>query len=259
MAKSVPKILRGRSPVNQRVGASKTPAGVWVIVGLAVFFVMGGLGISAFVVWKAIGVRKAVPAAGEAVTGMSKPVLNAPIESNGEVGVEQPGAKETVQEAGLAPSVIKDRTEEDRMRQEVLNRIDLMRALTDTDKDKLYAQVERARGFTKIAIIPFAENRALVGPAQMDGLIKSLKGPALQKLLSDPTVALIIVGYADRKGEETKNLDISRSRAESVVEALKVKMDLVNVLHAVAMGGQDLFDHSDAEKNRVVEVWAVQP
>ncbi len=259
MAKSVPKISRGTSPVDQRVGASKTPAGVWVIVGLAVFFVMGGLGISAFVVWKAIDVRKAAPPAGEAVTGMSKPVLKAPIESNGEVGVEQPSPKETVLDAGLAPSVIKDRSEEGQMRQEVLNRIDLMRALSDTDKDKLYAQVERARGFTKIATIPFAQNRALAGPAQMDGLIKSLKGPALQKLLSDPTVALIIVGYADRKGEETKNLDISRNRAESVVEALKAKMDLVNVLHAVAMGGQDLFDHSDAEKNRVVEVWAVQP
>ena len=33
-----------------------------MIVGLAVFFVIGGLGISAFVVWKATAVQRAVPA-----------------------------------------------------------------------------------------------------------------------------------------------------------------------------------------------------
>ena len=62
-----------------------------------------------------------------------------------------------------------------------------------------------------------------------------------------------------RKGSEAKNLDISRSRAESVVKALREKTELVNLMHAVGMGGQELFDQSDLEKNRVVEVWAVQP
>ena len=51
-----------------------------------------------------------------------------------------------------------------------------MKVLTDAEKDKLYAQVERARGFTKIAIIPFTQNRTTAGAAQVDGLIKSLKG-----------------------------------------------------------------------------------
>ena len=134
-----------------------------------------------------------------------------------------------------------------------------MKALTDAEKDKLYAQVERASGFKKVAIIPFTQNKTTVGAAQVEGLVKDLKEPAMQKLLADPTVALIVVGYADKKGDETKNLDISRSRAESVVQALKEKMDLVNLTHAVGMGGQDLFNSSELEKNRVVEVWAVQP
>ena len=34
---------------------------------------------------------------------------------------------------------------------------------------------------------------------------------------------------------------------------------LVNLMHAVGMGGQELFDPANLEKNRVVEVWAVQP
>ena len=68
-----------------------------------------------------------------------------------------------------------------------------------------------------------------------------------------------MIGYADKQGDEAKNLDISRSRAESVVQALREKLDLVNLMHPVALGGQDLFDSSNLEKNRVVEVWAVQP
>ncbi len=68
-----------------------------------------------------------------------------------------------------------------------------------------------------------------------------------------------MVGYADKQGEEAKNLEISRSRAENVVKALREKTDLVNIMHAVGMGSQDLFDQSNLEKNRLVEVWAVQP
>jgi outer membrane protein OmpA-like peptidoglycan-associated protein len=259
MAKSVPKAPNGTTPAPESTGGFRTPTGVWVIVGMALLFVTAGLGISAFIVWKAIRVQAPVELARAVPSEKVSPVATPHALSDGEVGVEHPRPNPTIDDAGPAPPVVSDRAEEDRTRQEVLQRIDLMRALTDSEKDKLYAQVERARGFTKIAIIPFTQNRTTAGPAQMDGLIKSLKGPALQKLLADPTVALIMVGYADKKGDESKNLEISRSRAESVVQALKEKMDLVNLTHAVGMGGQDLFDPSDLEKNRVVEVWAVQP
>jgi hypothetical protein len=257
MAKSLPKTSNGTTPVPEGGSASKTPAGVWVIVGMAVFFVIAGLGISAFVVWKSI--PKTVPGESAVATKEVNPVPSAVGPSGGEVGVEYPSPISTIKDADPVPLVVTDRAEEDRTRQEVLKRIDLMKVLTDAEKDKLYAQVERARGFTKIAIIPFTQNRTIAGAVQVEGLIKSLKRPDLQKLLADPTVALIMVGYADKKGDETKNLDISRSRAESVIQALKEKLDLVNLMHAVGMGGQDLFDPSDPEKNRVVEVWAVQP
>jgi hypothetical protein len=259
MAKSLPKASNGPTPVPQRTGASKTPAGVWVVVGMALFFVIAGLGISAFIVWKSISVPRALLGESGVPVKGAEPAPSAPGLSDGEVGVEHPSPNSTIEDAGPVLPVVSDRAEEDRTRQEVLKRIDLMRALTNAEKDKLYAQVERARGFTKIAIIPFTQNRTIAGAAQVDGLIKSLKSPDLQKLLADPTVALIMVGYADKKGDDSKNLDISRSRAESVVQALKEKLDLVNLMHAVGMGGQDLFDPSDLEKNRVVEVWAVQP
>jgi outer membrane protein OmpA-like peptidoglycan-associated protein len=259
MAKSLPKASSGTNPVDHEVSASTTPAGVWLIVGMAVLFVVGGLGISAFIVWKAIGIKQPVLPLNHAAGETAKPVPSAPELSEGQVGVEHPSPNLMVENASPAPGVVTDRTEENRVRQEVLQRIDLLKVLTDADKDKLYVQVERARGFVKIAIIAFTQNRTLVGPAQIEALIKNLNGPDLRKLLADPTVALIMLGYADKKGDEAKNLEISRNRAESVVKALKEKMDLVNVMHAVGMGGQEIIDTSDLEKNRVVEVWAVEP
>ena len=259
MSKSLPKASPGAAPVGQEISAPKTPVGVWVIVGLAVFFVIGGLGISAFVVWKSLNFKQPVPAVNDVAGEKVNSVRTSPGLADAEVGVEHPSPNPTIEDAGSAPRVVNDRVEADRMRDEVLQRIDLMKALTDAEKDKLYAQVERARGFTKIAIIPFTQNRMIPGPAQVDGLIKTLNGVELRKLLADPTVALIIVGYADKKGDEAKNLEISRSRAESVVKALREKTDFVNVMHPVGMGGQDLFDSANLEKNRVVEVWAAQP
>jgi outer membrane protein OmpA-like peptidoglycan-associated protein len=258
MAKTLPKASSGLTPVPQGVSASKTLVGVWVIVGMAVSFLIAGLGITTFIVWKAMSVEKTVPALGAPAVKEANPVSSSFVPSNGEVGVEHPSPNPT-EVAGPTPPVVSDRAEEDRTRQEVLKRIDLMKVLTDAGKDKLYAQVERARGFTKIAIIPFSQNRTTAGASQLDGLIRRLKGPDLQRLLADPTVVLIMIGYADKQGDETKNLDISRSRAESVVQAVREKLDPVNLMLPVALGGQDLFDPSDLEKNRVVEVWAVQP
>jgi hypothetical protein len=201
MAKPLPKPSYRKVPESQGIRASKTPVGVWVIVGITVFFAVGGLGISAFVIWKAIGHQIPVPVVHESAVEKVHPVSTSSGLSAGEVGVEHPSPNPMIDDAGPAPPVVNDRAEEDRMRQEVLKRIDLIRVLTDGDKDKLYVQVERARGFTKIAIIPFTQNRSIAGAAQVDGLIKSLNRPDLRKLLADPTVALVVVGYADKKGD----------------------------------------------------------
>ena len=256
MAKPLPKasgstvLLRGKSPTR------RTPAGVWVIVGMAFFLVAAGLGISAFIAWKAIADLKLVPAPIEGA-GKSSAMANSAKASNAEAGIEQPAPM--TRNAGPAQAAAPERAEQDRVRQEVLKRIDLMRGLSNTDKDKLYVQVERARGFTKIGAIPFAQGGTTPGAAQVEGLVKSLKEPGLRTLLGDPTVILIMVGYADKQGEEAKNVEISRTRAENVVKLFREKTGLANVMHAVGMGGQDLFDQSDLEKNRLVEVWAAQP
>ena len=133
-----------------------------------------------------------------------------------------------------------------------------MRGLSDADKDKLYVQVERARCFRKIGIVRFTQNGTTPGASQTEELITNLNAPGLRELLADPTVILITVGYADKQGEEAKNVEVSRSRAENVVKVLRENTNLANVMHAVGMGGQDFFDRANLEKNRLVEVWAVQ-
>jgi flagellar motor protein MotB len=257
MAKSLPKETRLPRTGRRNDLSGNTPAGIWVIVGMALIFMIGGLGAGAFTAWKAISnqtpPQTTVQSGNEGAGLPPKTTRTASTEG----GVESP--KPMTADDVPSPTVAAERVEQDRVRQEVLKRIDLMRSLSDADKDKLYVQVERARGFTKVGIVSFAQKVTTPGGAQTEGLVTSLKDPGLRKLLGDPTVFLMMVGYSDKQGEEAKNAEISRNRAENVVKAMREKTDLANIMHAVGMGGQDLFDQSELEKNRLVEVWAVQP
>ena len=78
MAKGLPKASDGATPGSQSVSAPRTPTGVWVIVGMAIFFVIGGLGISGLIIWKAIGEKK--PVAGAAVTEVAVVALVVEVE-----------------------------------------------------------------------------------------------------------------------------------------------------------------------------------
>jgi outer membrane protein OmpA-like peptidoglycan-associated protein len=142
---------------------------------------------------------------------------------------------------------------------EVLARIDVMPSLAPEEKDKLYVQVERARGMGRIVTIPFATGKVSVGPGELAALEEKLKLPQIQKFADDPTVVFVVLGFADKKGDEKKNLAISLQRADGVVKNLKDRCGIMNVIHAVGMGSSDIFDANDLGKNRVVEVWAVLP
>ena len=81
----------------------------------------------------------------------------------------------------------------------------------------------------------------------------------IKRRVDDPTVVFVILGYADQKGNEKINAEVSQSRARSVLEALRDKCGFQNVMHSVAMGGSTLFSAQQVEKNRVAEIWAVLP
>jgi outer membrane protein OmpA-like peptidoglycan-associated protein len=151
------------------------------------------------------------------------------------------------------------REENRRIKEEVLTRIDAMPALSQADKDKLHDSVRRARGMGRIITIPFAKGQSALSSKNIENLKTAVQAPEVAKLLEDPTVIFVVLGFADKKGDPNANLRLSRARADSALKALRTNCGILNVLHSVGMGGSDLFDAGDQARNRVVEVWAVLP
>ncbi len=145
------------------------------------------------------------------------------------------------------------------VRVEVLRRIDLMPSVTQANKDKLYASVDHARRMGRVLTVLFEKGENTVRSVDVDRLKQQLQTPEITALLDDPTMVFVILGYADQKGSEKINNDISLSRARSVMDALRDKCGVQNVMHSVAMGGSTLFSVNQIEKNRVAEIWAVLP
>jgi len=156
-------------------------------------------------------------------------------------------------------NIDKEDAENRLVKAEVLKRIDVMPNLRDDEKDKLYVQVERARGMGKVITIPFASGARAPQAQDVTALTKAIHLPQIEKFSQDPTVVFVVLGYADKKGDPKTNLEISTKRADSVVSILKDRAGIMNVVHAVGMGSSEIFDSARLEKNRVVEVWAVLP
>ena len=190
------------------------------------------------------------PTPDEGFTGQPEEAPDASVSESEEAGGVEAPAEVNMDAADAENQLVKS---------EVLARIDVMPRLTPEEKDKLYVQVERARGMGKVVTIPFGTGKVAVGPAEVTALGEKLKLPQIQRFAEDPTVVFVVLGFADKKGNEQKNLAISSQRADSVVKALKDHGAIMNVIHAVGMGSSDIFDAKDFDKNRVVEVWAVMP
>lgn len=142
---------------------------------------------------------------------------------------------------------------------EVLSRIDVMPKLSDEEKDKLYVQVERARGMGKLMSVPFASGQKSLTAPHVKALKEKLLLPQFADFKDDPTVVFVVLGFADKAGDTAKNLALSRDRASAVVDTLKESSGLMNVTHSVGMGSSEMFDAASLDKNRIVEIWAVLP
>ena len=157
------------------------------------------------------------------------------------------------------PTFDTTRSENAKARADVLERIDRMPNLTPAQKDKLRLSVDKARGMGCILIIPFQPGSTMLGAKEGDLLVKAIATPGIQRLVEDPTLVLVILGYADKRGDPQVNLKTSVARAEAVQTAMKERGKVLNVTYAVGMGGSDLFDAQNEARNRKVEVWAVFP
>ena len=148
---------------------------------------------------------------------------------------------------------------DDKLKREVLKRIDLMPNVSKANKDKLYNAVERARKMGTVLTVPFVKSKTTVSTKDTAELKAEMEKPETMDLRNVPTAVFVVLGYADPKGDAKANLGYSQSRADSVVNAMKREAGIQNVAHAVAMGGSSLLDEKNLEKNRIAEVWVVLP
>ncbi|MEI9895994.1 MAG: OmpA family protein [Chthoniobacter sp.] len=144
-------------------------------------------------------------------------------------------------------------------RQEVLKRIDLMPNVTAENKERLYAYVERAQGLQRLLTVSFETGRTRVSDKEIARVVKESKQPPFSEMARDPAAIFVVLGYADQRGDEKKNLQISLTRTTSVMELLRKQCAVQNVIQTVPMGSPQLFDPKDQAENRVAEIWAVQP
>lgn len=144
-------------------------------------------------------------------------------------------------------------------RQEVLKRIDLMPNVTAENKERLYAYVEHAQGLQRLLTISFETGRTRVSEKETARVLKESKQAPFADMVRNPAAIFVVLGYADQRGDEKKNLQISTTRATSVMEMLRKQCGVHNVIQTVPMGSPQLFDPKDPAENRVAEIWALQP
>jgi len=185
-----------------------------------------------------------------------------PIQTPIPTPVATPFATPEIKPTPSAPDIINldaSLPEIDEVRKAVLKRIDLMPNLTKPNRDRLYTAVERAHGLGRLFSVSFLTSNTKPTAQDIAFLKGQVERPQVKQLLDDPTLVLVILGYADKQGADKRNLDISTNRAHEVADALRTQCGVQNVMHEVPMGGTDILDAKELAKNRIVEVWAVLP
>jgi outer membrane protein OmpA-like peptidoglycan-associated protein len=147
----------------------------------------------------------------------------------------------------------------DDVKKEIIKRIEIQPTATQAQKERAYAIIDKAKGMGRIALIKFDSANSNLRPQDVTDVLAQVADPKVQKRLEDPTLVLVILGYADLQGNDQNNIELSRRRAQTVLDILRDKGGVANLMYPIPMGGSDLFDTREFSKNRVVEVWAVRP
>ena len=141
----------------------------------------------------------------------------------------------------------------------VVKRINALPGFTAEKKANLIEKMHKARSMERLTVIPFDIGQTALHRAATDELVKAFDTPEMRDKLSDPTIILVVAGYADTAGRADLNLRFSQERAENVSKILKDQARLRNAMQTIGMGGTELLDSKRPDQNRAVEVWAVLP
>jgi outer membrane protein OmpA-like peptidoglycan-associated protein len=144
------------------------------------------------------------------------------------------------------------------VRREVLSRIESS-PYPQAQKDRAYELVDKAHGMGRLFTVSFETAVTKLPPQEISLIQNTVNQPQIKKVLDDPAVVLVILGFADRQGDDLKNQQLSQGRAQATIDLLKDKGGVLNVMYPIAMGGTNIFDAKEFAKNRIVEVWAVLP
>jgi outer membrane protein OmpA-like peptidoglycan-associated protein len=161
--------------------------------------------------------------------------------------------------AAVSPPGPLTKREVEAMRDQVVARIDALPGTTDQQKTKLIEKMEKARSMERLSVIRFRVGQTALPGAALEALAKRFDDPQLHDRLSDPTLILVVAGYADAGGDAKTNTLISQERAENVSKILAQRLKLLNVIKTIGMGGTALLDGQRPDQNRAVEIWAVEP
>ena len=88
-----------------------------------------------------------------------------------------------------------------------LQRIDLLPDVSQADKDALYGALTGARGIGQLLTVPFQTNVATLTPEDIADLRSQVDHHEVKKILSNPTVVLLVLGYADAQGGQRTNIE----------------------------------------------------
>jgi hypothetical protein len=225
------------------LGEVKAPAGRWLIYAVVGVIAVGLIAGAAVAVPKFL---HRSPTAGPVA-----PTTPSPEPAGDDTKIASP--PET---AVVVPKV--EMTLDPAIKAEVLKRIDLMPMLSPTEKDKLYASVDRVGQMGLVITVPF-KTKAAIERGDYLALKDALEKPDVAALRKNPVAAFVILGYADPTGDEKANLLISKDRADAVAAAIRKEIGDQNFVRSVAMGGTKLADAQNLAKNRIAEVWLVLP
>ncbi len=239
----------------------KAPAGRWLIYGAVSVVAVAFIGAAVVTLPKILAKKGAAkPATPAQVTepGTTPPAKRTETtDAPAAVNPDKKGDAEPPPAVVAEPKI--NMNVDPQVKAEVLKRIDLMPGLTPNEKDKLYNSVERARKMGHVITVPFAKGKTNLSPGDALALKDALEKPEIATLLSDRIAVLVILGYADPKGDAKANLQYSKDRADAVANVIKKDFGDRNLVRSVAMGGSTLLDAQNLEKNRIAEVWVVVP
>ena len=131
--------------------------------------------------------------------------------------------------------------------------------MNDKEKANLIGKMDKAHSMERLVVVPFEIGQTVPGRTVADELVNTFSKPEMRDKLSDPTIILVVAGYADKGGPVDLNLRLSQERAASVSKILKQRLKLSNAIQTVGMGGTELLSNGRPDQNRAVEVWAVAP